>query len=221
MYSVLDNNCSNWTTNAVTAVGAGDDVVVRAAHRRLRRSWCFWCTCGARVVWCEAERERERILRPQKFVRMRVRVDVCVHVTCAVLARGLTWVGRLSEQPSLRWPKQGAAGDQARWRGERSGLCKVHRPTRRPMEGAMLFRPIMWLYSASGVLRFVPFQPAPYFDHLPTRCTLFWPLPKNKSRPCSRDYHRRTSTTTATAQEDHAARLRLAGRGERKSYKVG
>ena len=76
-----------------------------------------------------------------------------------------------------QWPKQGAAGDQARWRGERSGLCKVHRPTRRPMEGAVLFRPIMWLYSASGVLRFVPFQPAPYFDHLPTRCTLFWPLP--------------------------------------------
>eukprot|EP00904_Undaria_pinnatifida_P010151 jgi/Undpi1/6266/HiC_scaffold_20.g08750.m1 len=67
---------------------------------------------------------------------MRVRVDVCVHVTCAVLARGLTWVGRLSEQPSLRWPKQGAAGDQARWRGERSGLGKVHRPTRRPMEAA-------------------------------------------------------------------------------------
>ena len=143
---------------------------------------CVWCVlvgvCSCARHETKRERKRERgILRPQKFVRMRVRVNVCVHVTGAVLARGLTCVGRLSEQPSLRWPKQGAAGDPARWRGERSGPCKVHRPTRRPMEGAVLFRPIMWLYSASGVLRFVRFQPAPCFGHLPTRCTLFWPLP--------------------------------------------
>ena len=33
-----------------------------------------------------------------------------------------------------------------------SVLCKVYRPKRRPAEGAVLFRPIMWLYSASVVL---------------------------------------------------------------------
>ena len=45
-------------------------------------------------------RMRERyILRPPKFVRMRVRVLIRVHVTGGLLARGLTCVGRLSEQP--------------------------------------------------------------------------------------------------------------------------
>ena len=49
------------------------------------------------------------ILRPPKLVRMRVRVRIRVHVTGGVLARGLTYVGRLSEQPHWRWPNQGAA----------------------------------------------------------------------------------------------------------------
>ena len=49
------------------------------------------------------------ILRPPKLVRMRVRVRIRVHVTGEVLARGLTYVGRLSEQPHWRWPNQGAA----------------------------------------------------------------------------------------------------------------
>ena len=40
---------------------------------------------------------------------MRVRVRIRVHVTGGVLARGLTYVGRLSEQPLWRWPNQGAA----------------------------------------------------------------------------------------------------------------
>ena len=49
------------------------------------------------------------ILRPPKLVRMRVRVRIRVHVTGGVLARGLTYVGRLREQPHWRWPNQGAA----------------------------------------------------------------------------------------------------------------
>ena len=40
---------------------------------------------------------------------LRVRVRIRVHVTGGVLARGLTYVGRLSEQPHWRWPNQGAA----------------------------------------------------------------------------------------------------------------
>ena len=44
-----------------------------------------------------------------KLVRMRVRVRIRVHVTGGVLARDLTYVGRLSEQPHWRWPNQGAA----------------------------------------------------------------------------------------------------------------
>ena len=82
---------------------------------------------------------------------MRVRVRIRVHVTGGVLARGLTGVGRLSEQPHWRWPNQGAVAEQGGL-GELSGLCKVYRPKRRPAEGAVLFRPITWLYSASVVL---------------------------------------------------------------------
>ena len=92
------------------------------------------------------------ILPPPKFVRMRVRVRISVHVAGGVLARGLTCVGRLSEQPHWRWPKQGAAVAKQGGLGELSGLCKVYRPKMRPAEGAVLFRPIMWLYSASVIL---------------------------------------------------------------------
>ena len=104
------------------------------------------------LVRIRREIERERyILRPPKFVRMRVRVRIRVHVTGGVLARGLTCVGRLSEQPHWRWPKQGAAVAKQGGLGELSGLCKVCTPKRRPA-GAVLFRLIMWFYSASVVL---------------------------------------------------------------------
>ena len=113
---------------------------------------CVWCVVGIGAR-AHQERDRERyILRPPKFVRMRVRVRIRVHVTGGVLARGLTCVGRLSEQPHRRWPKQGAAVAKQGGLGELSGLCKVCRPKRRPAEGVVLFRPIMWLYSASVVL---------------------------------------------------------------------
>ena len=111
---------------------------------------CVWCVVG---IGARAHQEREGyILRPRKFVRMRVRVRIRVHVTGEVLARGHTCVGRLNEQPHWRWPKQGAAVAEQGGLGELSGLCKAYRPKRRPAEGAVLFRPIMWLYSASVVL---------------------------------------------------------------------
>ena len=113
---------------------------------------CVWRVVGIGAR-AHQERDRERyILRPPKFVRMRVRVRIRVHVTGGVLARGLTCVGRLSEQRHWRWPKQGAAAAKQGGLGELSGLCKVYRPKRRPAEGAVLFRPIIWLYSASVVL---------------------------------------------------------------------
>ena len=111
---------------------------------------------------------------------MRVRVRIRVHVTGGVLARGLTCVGRLSEQPHWRWPKQGAAVAEQGGLGELSGLCKVYRPKRRPAEGAVLFRPIMWLYVFG--LSCSRFYPAPCFGHIPTRYTLFWPLPKKNNQ---------------------------------------
>ena len=78
---------------------------------------------------------------------------------------GLTYVGRLSEQPHWRWPRQGAAVAKQGGLGELSDLCKVYRPKRRPAEGVVLFRPIMWLYSASVVR--TRFYPAPVsYTHL-------------------------------------------------------
>ena len=124
---------------------------------------CVWCVVG---IGARAHQEIERyILRPPKFVRMRVRVRIRVHVTGGVLARGLTCVGRLSEQPHWWWPKQGVAVAKQGGLGELSGLCKVYNPKRWPAEGAVLFRPIMWLYSASVVLVWDSFLPF----------TLLWP----------------------------------------------
>ena len=105
------------------------------------------------------------ILRSPKLVRMRVLVRIRVHVTGGVLGRGLTCVGRLSEQPQWRWLKKRGSGGQTRWTCELSGLCKVYHPKRWPAEGAVLFRPIMWLYSASVVLVWDSFLPF----------TLLWP----------------------------------------------
>ena len=106
---------------------------------------CVWCVVD---IGARAHQERERyILRPPKFVHMRV--GIRVDVTGGVLARGLTCVGGLGEQPHWRWPKQGAAVAKQGGLGELIGLCKVYRPKRWPAEGAVVFRPIMWLHSAS------------------------------------------------------------------------
>ena len=73
---------------------------------------CVACVAGIGAS-AHQDRDEERysifMLRPPKLVRMRVRVRIRVHVTGGVLARGLTHVGRLSEQPRWRWPNQGAA----------------------------------------------------------------------------------------------------------------
>ena len=150
--------------------------MVQAARRR---SSCF-CVCG---VWLALELVRIGVqmkrgffgfvtLTP-KLVRMRVRVRIRVHVTGGVLSRGLTCVGRLIEQPHRRWPKQGAAVAKQGGLGELSGLCKVCTPKRRPA-GAVLFRLIMWFYSASVVLcstlhlALAIFQQGiPFFGHCP------------------------------------------------------
>ena len=60
--------------------------------------------------------------------------------------------GSVERTASLAVAKTRCSGGQTRWTCELSGLCKVYRPKRWPAEGAVLFRPIMWLYSASVVL---------------------------------------------------------------------
>ena len=131
-------------------------MVQAAAHRR---SCCFRVRCVVCGVRCESrvhiyvyEREKCRSVE-QKFVRDRVRVRIRVHVTDVALARGLTCVGRLSEQPVSGWPKHGAQGNFARWPGELSGQYEVYRSRMRPAEGAVPFQPIRWLYSASVICR--------------------------------------------------------------------
>ena len=83
------------TTDVVQAAGDG---VVEAAHRR---SWCF----GVRGVWLALALVRIRreiegeVHTAAPKVRPHAGACACVHVTGGVLARGLTCVGRLSEQP--------------------------------------------------------------------------------------------------------------------------
>ena len=96
---------------------------------------CVWCVVGIGAR-AHQEREIERyILRPPKFVRMRVRVRIRVHVTGGVLQRGLTYVGRLSEQPhwrSLAVAKTRCSGGQTkvqRWPN------KVHLRAEWPVQG--------------------------------------------------------------------------------------
>ena len=60
--------------------------------------------------------------------------------------------GSVERTASLAVAKPRCSGGQTRWTCELSGLCKVYHPKRWPAEGAVLFRPIMWLYSASVVL---------------------------------------------------------------------
>ena len=114
------------------------------------------------------------ILPPPKLVRMRARVRIRVHVTGGVLARDLTCVGRLSEQPHWRWPTR-CSGGQTRWTCELSGLCKVYHPKRWPAEGAVLFRPICGSIRPQLYSFGTRFYPSPCFGHIPARCTLFWP----------------------------------------------
>ena len=81
----------------------------------------------------------------------------------------------VGERPHVRWSVERTAslavakprcnGGQTRWTCELSGLCKVYNPKRWPAEDAVLFRPIMWLYSASVVLVWDSFLPS----------TLHWP----------------------------------------------
>ena len=143
---------------------------------------CVWCVVGipARAHQESAE-ERGTYCGPQSWSACAcVCAYIRVHVTGGVLARGLTCVGRLSEQPHWRWPKQGAAVVKQGGLGELSGLCKVYRPKRWPAKIVVLFRPTMWLYSASVVLgstlhlALAIFQQGiPCFGH----CPLFYSLP--------------------------------------------
>ena len=84
--------------------------------------------------------------------------------------------GSVERTASLAVAKTRCSGDQTRWTCELSGLCEVYHPKRWPAEGAVLFRPIMWLYSASVVLvstlhlALAIFQQrAPCFGHCPKK----------------------------------------------------
>ena len=75
----------------------------------------------------------------------------------------------VGKRPHVRWSvertaslavaKRRCSGGQTWWTCELSGLCKVYNPKRWAAEGAVLFRPIMWLYSASVVLVWDSFLP--------------------------------------------------------------
>ena len=95
---------------------------------------------------------------------MHVRVRIRVHVTGGVLARGLTCVGRLSEQTHWRWPKQGAAVAKQGGLGELSGLCKVRVPSEKAASGGC--SPISTNHVALFGLSCT-------YSVLP--CTLLWP----------------------------------------------
>ena len=86
------------------------------SQENMKRQNAAWCVCG---VWLALELvhigfQMKRgffglITLTLKLVRMHVRVRIHVRVTGGVLQGGLTYVGRLSEQPHWRWPNQGAA----------------------------------------------------------------------------------------------------------------
>ena len=129
---------------------------------------CVWCVAG---IGARAHRvsDEERFLwfdNPNPKVGPHARA--CAHTR----PRHRRGVG---ERPHVRWSvertaslavaKPRCSGGQTRWTCELSGLCKVYNPKRWPAEGAVLFRPIMWLYSASVVLVWDSFLPF----------TLLWP----------------------------------------------
>ena len=174
-------------TGVVQAAGDG---VVQAAHRR---SWCFcvwrsWCFCvcgcvagiGARAHQVsDEERYSIFILRPPKLVRMRVRVRIRVHVTGGVLARSLTYVGRLSNSLTgggqtkvQRWPNK--VDLRAEWPLQGIQSEKVASGRCSPFDQSCgSIRPQLYSYGTC-------FYPSPCFGHIPARCTYFWPLPNNK-----------------------------------------
>ena len=122
-----------------------------------------WRSCASGEL--ESEREREvHTTAPE----VRPHARACAHTR----PRHRRGVG---ERPHVRWSvertaslavaKTRCSGGQTRWTCELSGLCKVYNPKRWPAQGAVLFRPIMWLYSASVVLVWDSFLPF----------TLLWP----------------------------------------------
>ena len=68
--------------------------------------------------------------------------------------------GSVERTASLAVAKTRCSFGQTRWTCELRGLYMVYHPKRWPAEGTVLFRPIMWLYSASVVL--VCFSCPPY-----------------------------------------------------------
>ena len=129
---------------------------------------CVWCVAG---IGARAHRvlDEERFLwfhNPNPKVGPHARA--CAHTR----PRHRRGVG---ERPHVRWSVERTAslavaeprcsGGQTRWTCELSGLCKVYNPKRWPAEGAVICRPITWLYSASVVLVWDSFLPF----------TLLWP----------------------------------------------
>ena len=135
---------------------------MQAAHRS---SWCFVCVVRGWHRRSCASGDREVHTAAPK---VRPHARACAHTR----PRHRRGVG---ERPHVRWSvertaslavaKPRCSGGQTRWTCELSGLCKVYNPKRWPAEGAVLFRPIMWLCSASVVLVWDSFL----------LCTLLWP----------------------------------------------
>ena len=146
------------TTGVVQAAGDG---VVQAAHRR---SCCF-CVCG---VWLALA--LVRIVREMERGTYSGPTDPPHARACARtrprhrrgVGEGLTSVERTASLPVA---KTRCRGGQTRCLGQLSGVCKVYCPKRRPGEGPVLFRPIMWLYSASVVLGSVLHLVLAIFQH--------------------------------------------------------
>ena len=148
---------------------------------------CVWCVVG---IGARAHHERDREVHTAA-PRVRPHARACAHTR----SRHRRGVG---ERPHVRWSVERTAslavakqGDL----GELSGLCKVYRPKRRPAEGAVIFRPIMWLYSASVVLgstlhlALAIFQQGiPCFGHCPF---LFVWMPSIRTYTCARNAPRR------------------------------
>ena len=119
---------------------------------------------------------------------------VCPHARACAHTRPRNRRG-VDERPHVRWSvertaslvvaKPRCSGGQTRWTCELSGLCKVHNPKRWPAEGAVLFRPIMWLYSASVVLVWDSFLPFTLLWPYSSKVHLVLATAQKKTRPVS------------------------------------
>ena len=116
---------------------------------------CVWCVAG---IGARAHRvsDEERFLwfdNPNPKVGPHARA--CAH-TRPRHRRGVGERphvrGSVEQTASLTVAKTRCRGGQTRWPSRAEWPLKGYRPKRRPAEGAVLFRPIMWLYSASVVL---------------------------------------------------------------------